>query len=98
MEFDCALTNSTRIDYTVIPGPENAAQRDLAFTRVRDSDDRRDSFTALVGLRKQFSRAFSGSVSFRFRQTEQLVSGQGTEIDTNFLVVKLSYVFDSFRL
>jgi len=93
-----ALTNSTRIDYTVIPGLENAAQRDLAFTRVRDSDDRRTSFTALVGVRKQFSRAFSGSVSFRYRQTERRVSGQETDIDTNFVVVKVSYGIDSFRL
>lgn len=48
-------------------------------------------------MRTQFSRAFSGSVSFRYRHTERRVSGQETEADTYFLVVKASYVFDSFR-
>ena len=93
-----AITNSTRIDFTVIPGPENAAQRELAFTRVRDPDDRRASLTGLVGVRKQFSRAFSGSFSFRYRRTEQSVSGQETFKDFYFVVIDASYAFDSFRL
>jgi hypothetical protein len=93
-----AITNSTRIDFTVIPGPDNAAQRDLAFTRIRDPDDRRTSLTGLVGLRKQFSRAFSGSVSFRYRRTEQRVTGQDTFKDYYFVVIDASYAFNSFRL
>jgi hypothetical protein len=92
------ITNSTRVDFTVIPGPENAAQRDLAFTRIRDTDDRRASFTALVGVRKQFSSAFSGAISFRYLRNEQIVSGQETFVDTNFLLVNVSYLFNSFRL
>jgi opacity protein-like surface antigen len=92
------ITNSTRIDFTVIPGPENAAQRDVAFTRIRDSDDRRIAFTGLVGLRKQFSRGLSASVSYRYRRTEQRVSGNETFRDFSFLVIQASYVFDSFRL
>ena len=93
-----AITSSTRIDFTVIPGPDNAAQRDLAFTRVRDPDDRRASLTGLVGVRKQFSRAFSGSLSFRYRRTEQRVTGQDTFKDYYFVVIDASYAFDSFRL
>jgi opacity protein-like surface antigen len=92
------ITDSTRIDFTVIPGPENAAQRDVAFTRVRDPDDRRASFTGLVGLRKQFSRGFSVSASYRYRRTENRASAIDTVTDTSFLVIKATYEFNSFRL
>ena len=92
------ITDSTRIDFTVIPGPDNAAQRDVAFTRLRDPDDYIDFYTGLVGLRKQFSRAFSASVSYRYRRAKQRVSGDDRFVDTSFLVIKASYAFDSFRL
>ena len=92
------ITDTTRLDFTVVPGPDNAAQRDTAFTRVRDSDDRRIAFTGLVGLRKQFSRSFSASISYRYRRTEQRVSGIDTFRDTSFLVVNAAYEFNSFRL
>lgn len=92
-----AFSNSTIIDYTVISGPEEAAQRSEAFTRARDSGDRRDAFTALIGVRNQFSRNLSGDVGVSFRRTENRVSGQEVEVDTYFFAVKLSYVFDTMR-
>ena len=98
LERQEVITDSSRIDFTVNPGPENAAQRDVAFTRVRDPDDFIDSYTGLVGLRKQFSRAFSASVSYRYRRTEQRVSGIDRFLDTSFLVINASYAFDTFRL
>lgn len=93
-----ALSDATTIDYTVIAGPDDAAQRNQAFTSVRDSDARRDAFTALVGVRTQFSRALSGSAGLRFRRTERQQSGQGNDTDTYFFVVTASYVFDAFHL
>ena len=98
LERQEVITDSSRIDFTVIPGPENAAQRDVAFTRVRDPDDRRASFTGLVGLRKQFSRGFSVSASYRYRRTENRVSAIDTVTDTSFLVIRATYEFNSFRL
>jgi hypothetical protein len=98
LERQEVITDSSRIDFTVNPGPENAAQRDVAFTRVRDPDDFIVFYTGLVGLRKQFSRAFSASVSYRYRRTEQRVSGIDRFLDTSFLVINASYAFDSFRL
>ena len=98
LERQEVITDSTRIDFTVIPGPENAAQRDVAFTRVGDPDDFVDYYTGLVGVRKQFSPAFSASVSYRYRRTERFDRGTDRFVDTSFLVVKASYVFDSFRL
>lgn len=93
-----ALTNASTIDYFVVPGPQEAAQRDRAFTRVRDSDDRRDSFTALIGIRTQFSRALSGAIEVRHRHTERQVSGRNSEADSYYFVAKLSYAFDAFHL
>jgi hypothetical protein len=92
------LSDSTAIDYTVVPGVDDAAQRSQVFTRVRDTDDRRDTFVALVGVRNSFSRAFSGTLGVRFRRTEREVNGVvGDEIDTYFIVAELSYVFDTIR-
>jgi opacity protein-like surface antigen len=93
-----AITETTRLDFVVVPGLDNAAQRETAFTSIRDPDDRRLAFTGLVGLRKQFSRSLSASVSYRYRRTEQRVSGRDTFYDYNFLVIQASYDFDSFRL
>jgi hypothetical protein len=92
------FSNSTLIDYVVIPGAEEAALRDEAFARQRDSDDRRDAFTALVGVRKQFTRNLSGDVAATFRHTERKVDGRTSESDTWFFSVTVSYFFDSFRL
>ncbi|MEH6588774.1 MAG: hypothetical protein V7746_00880 [Halioglobus sp.] len=92
-----ALSDSTTLDYIVIPGQEDAAQRSFAFTKVRDPDDRRDAFTAVVGIRSYFTRAFSGSVGVRFRHTESEVSGRETDDDSYYVVVRLSYTFDAIR-
>lgn len=93
-----AFSSSTFIDYTVVPGEDEAAERSDAFTRVRDSDDRRDAFTALAGVKRQFSRNLSGDVGVTYRSTERRVNGRETDVDTYFFAVKVSYVFDSFRL
>jgi hypothetical protein len=93
-----ALTGSTIIDYVVIPGAENAAQRSQAFTAERDSDDYRDAFTAVFGVRRQFSEHLSGDVAVSFRHSERHLSGRKVdEDDTYFFVVKLSYAFDTVR-
>ena len=93
-----AFNNSTTIDYVVIPGPEDAAQRNVAFTTDQDSNDSRDTFTALVGVKRQFSRNLSGDVGVSFRHNEREVDGRpNNEDDTYFFVVKLAYVFDTFR-
>ncbi len=92
-----AFSRATIIDYLVIPGPEDAAQRSQAFTRLRDSSDRQDAFTALVGVRNQFSQHLFGEVGVSFRHTENRVSGQANESDTYFFVVNLSYVFDPIQ-
>jgi opacity protein-like surface antigen len=92
-----AINDATIIDYTVFAGPEEAAQRGQAFTRVRDSSDRRDAFTALIGVKKQLSRKLSGDVQIRYRETEYKQSGQSSNSDTYFFVVGISYTFDTIR-
>ncbi len=95
-----AFSNSTAIDYVVIPGEEDAAQRSVAFTTDQNANDSRDAFTALTGVRRQFSRNLSGDVGVSFRRTERELSGQpnNNETDTYFFVVKLVYVFDTFHI
>jgi hypothetical protein len=92
-----AFSNSTIIDYVVVPGPEEAAQRSEAFTRKRDSGDRRDALTALVGVRRQFTRNLSGDIGASYRHTDRRTSGRDVETDTYFFSVKVSYVFDTFH-
>jgi len=50
-------------------------------------------------VRRQFSRNLSGDVGVSFRRTEREVSGRpiNDEKDTYFFVVKVAYVFDTFR-
>lgn len=94
------FNSSTTIDYVVVPGAENAAQRSVAFTTSQNADDSRDAFTALAGVRRQFSRNLSGDVGVSFRHTERELSGQpnNDEKDTYFFVVKVAYVFDTFSI
>jgi hypothetical protein len=92
-----ALSDASIIDYTVIPGTEDAAQRSQVFTRIRDPDDRRDALTALVGVGARFTRRLSGAAEVRFRRTERRVSARESEIDSYFVVVKLSYTFATVR-
>jgi hypothetical protein len=37
-------------------------------------------------------------VGVTYRSTERRVNGRETDVDTYFFAVKVSYVFDSFRL
>jgi hypothetical protein len=92
-----AFSSSTEIDYTVVAGPEEAALRSQAFTRVRDSGDRRDAYTAVIGARKQFSGRLSAEASASFRRTERVVSDVETEVDSYFFVITMRYTFDPVR-
>lgn len=93
-----AFNNSTAIDYTVVSGPEEAAQRSQAFTEDQDSGDHRDTFTAMTGVRRHFSRSLTGELGVSYRHTERQVSGQqNNEKDTYFFVAKISYVFDTIH-
>lgn len=92
-----AFNSSTTIDYVVVPGAEDAAQRSLAFTRVGNSSDRRDTFTALLGVKRQFTRHFSGDLSVSYRGTDYRTNGSNNTADTYFLALTFSYVFDPFR-
>lgn len=90
------LTDSTVIDYNVVPAPATSpAERGTAFTRVTSDDATRDNITLIAGYRYQLERNFSGTFDVRYRRTEVNASGPNSPgIDTFFAVLSFEYDLD----
>lgn len=96
------LTEATVVDFVVVDGdPDpgvNPAQRSTAFTLVEDRNNRRDNYTAIVGLRSAFTRNQSATLEFRYRRTDARNRGDSLPgIDTYFVVVSFDYTLNPLR-
>jgi hypothetical protein len=86
------------VDYNVIGGVDDAAQRLTAFTTVTNSDIARENYIGIVGLRNALSRNWSGTLEFRYRRTEvddPRASRPG--VDQYLLLFTIDYVYDPIQ-
>ncbi|HEB90599.1 MAG TPA: hypothetical protein ENI85_13590 [Deltaproteobacteria bacterium] len=92
------LTEATVVDFLVVPGSSGEAVRDQAITTIEDSRSRRDNFTAIVGVRGAVTRAWSGTLEFRYRRTEPRDRGiTRPGVDTYFVLFTVDFGFDVIR-
>lgn len=92
------LTRATEVDFEVIAGPNGEAQRDVAFTQVRSGRERRDNYTAIVGLRGAVNRNLNGTFEFRYRRFETNDRVRDIPgVDLFFAVLTLRYQLDPIR-
>ncbi|MGE0621956.1 MAG: hypothetical protein AB7I04_00040 [Pseudomonadales bacterium] len=93
-----ALTRALEIDYTLVPGPDDAAVRDEAFLSPTGRGDQ-DSFAVLVGSSYAFSRNFLGSLEGRYRTLDRSSSAAAdSDADTFIVELALRYEFNPERL
>lgn len=92
------LTNARFVDYSVIPGTANAAQRERAFAARRNPNDQRDATTFLLGTRRELSRKLSAAFELRYRAIDRNIVGESMAMDATFFVIELSYAFDPRRI
>ncbi len=90
------LTDSTVIDFNIVPAPATAdAERGTATTQVRSDNSTRDNFTLIAGYSYQLERNFSATLDGRYRRTQIQNSGRsGPGIDTFFVVLTFEYDLD----
>lgn len=93
-----SLTDSTRIDFTVIDGGGFQAERDVAFTQINNSQNRRDFYTAIVGYRSRFNPNSNGTLEFRYRRSEGRDDRAGVPgADVFFVLYTIEYGLDPIR-
>lgn len=93
-----ALTRALEIDYTLLPGEENAALRDDAFLSETGQRGDQDSYAFLIGGRYAFTRNLFGSLEGRYRSVERISNATGsTDSDTYIIELALSYEFSPER-
>ncbi len=92
------LTEATIVDFTVVAGAGGAAERSIAFTRTDDRAERRESVTAIGGVRTAFTRHQSATFEFRYRRTEGRDQGVSQpSADIYFAVVTFAYTLDPIQ-
>lgn len=93
-----ALTQALEIDYTLVPGTDNAALRDNAFLNPTGGG-RQNSYAFLLGGSYAFNRSLFGSIEGRFRTVDRLdVPTADSKADTFVIQLALRYEFDPERL
>lgn len=89
-----ALTRALEIDYTLLPGVDDAALRDDAFLAATGSSGDQDSYAFLVGGSYAFNRNLFTSLEGRYRVVERVSNVTGsTDSDTFILELALRYEF-----
>lgn len=91
------LTEATLVDFTVVPGERNAAERETVFTRLDESNDQLTALTLIAGVRNDFSRRFSATLDARFRHTRRPEAGRTGTADQFFVSLSLAYRFAPVR-
>lgn len=92
------LTESTVVDFTVADDGSGAAERIDAITTVSGESNRRENFTAIVGLRTAFTDNTSATLEFRYRRTEGRDRAvDRPSVDTYFAVLSFAYTLDPIR-
>jgi opacity protein-like surface antigen len=89
------LTEATVVDFTVVAGAGGAAERSIAFTRNDNQAERRESLTAIAGVRTAFTRNQAATFEFRYRRTQGRDQGVSQpSADIFFAVVTFAYTLD----
>jgi len=92
------LTEATVVDFTVVAGADGAAQRSIAFTRDDNQAERRESLTAIAGVRTAFTRNQAATFEFRYRRTQGRDQGVSQpSADIFFAVLTFAYTLDPLR-
>lgn len=92
------LTEATIVDFTIVSGVGGAAERSVAFTRTDDRAERRESVTAIGGVRTAFTRHQSATFEFRYRRTQGRDQGiSQPSADIYFAVVTFAYTLDPIQ-
>ncbi len=92
-----ALTQALQIDYTLLPGPDDAAERDDAFLNPT-GQGRQNSYAFLIGGSYAFSRNLFGRLEGRYRTIDRKNAPPGNSSADTFVVeLALRYEFDPER-